>query len=42
MDGNLKKKTYDDQSIFVVNHEADSIYNDIVKFNVNRMEDAEK
>lgn len=42
MEGNLKKKTFDDQSIFVVNHEANSIYNDVVKFRTDKMDEAVK
>jgi len=42
MDGNLKQKTFDPKSIFVVNHESNSIYNDIVKFDKDRMNDAIK
>ena len=32
MDGNLLKKTYDKDNLYVVNHEKDTIYNDIVQF----------
>ena len=42
MDGNLKVKTYNPDYIYVVNHETDTIYNDIVKFQKERMEDAIK
>jgi len=42
MQGMLKMKTYDKDRIYVVNHEAGTIYNDIVKFNADRMEDAIK
>ena len=35
-------RTYDKDRIYVVNHEAGTIYNDIVKFNADRMEDALK
>lgn len=42
MDGNLKQKTFDPKSVFVVNHESNSIYNDIVKFDKDRMNDAIK
>ena len=42
MDGNLKQKTFDPKSIFVVNHESNSIYNDIVKFDKSKMTDAVK
>jgi uncharacterized pyridoxamine 5'-phosphate oxidase family protein len=31
-DGNLKKKVFDAEKLYVVNHENDSIYNDITKF----------
>jgi hypothetical protein len=42
MDGNLKQKTFDPKSIFVVNHESNSIYNDIVKFDKEKMNEAVK
>lgn len=42
MQGKLKMKTYDKERLYVVNHEAGTIYNDIVKFNADRMEDALK
>ena len=32
MDGNLLKKTYEKDQLYVINHETDTIYNDIVKF----------
>jgi len=32
MDQNIKQKTFDEDKIYVVNHEANSIYNDITKF----------
>ena len=32
MDGNLLKKTYEKDRLYVVNHEKDTIYNDIVQF----------
>jgi len=32
MDGNLLKKTYEKDQLYVINHEADTIYNDVVKF----------
>jgi len=41
-DGNLKAKTYADDSIYVVNHENNSIYNDVSKFPLNKREDAMK
>jgi hypothetical protein len=42
MDLNLKQKTFDDDKVYVVNHEANSIYNDITKFDKSKMSDAEK
>lgn len=38
----MKAKTYADDSIFVVNHENNSIYNDVSKFPLNKKEDAMK
>jgi hypothetical protein len=32
MDGNLRAKTYNEDSVYVVNHENNSIYNDVSKF----------
>jgi len=40
MDGNLKAKTFEEESVYVVNHETDTIYNDIVKFPLNQMDKA--
>lgn len=42
VDGNLKKKVFDPEKIYLVNHENDSIYNDIVKFNKENLKDAIK
>jgi len=42
VDGNLKKKTFDPEKIYLVNHENDSIYNDIVKFNKENLKDVIK
>mmetsp|Transcript_11061 Transcript_11061/g.18501 ORF Transcript_11061/g.18501 Transcript_11061/m.18501 type:complete len:135 (+) Transcript_11061:674-1078(+) len=42
MEGNLKMKIYNDQYVYVLNHETDSIYNDIVKFKADNMEEALK
>jgi hypothetical protein len=42
MDGNLRAKTYNEDSVYVVNHENNSIYNDVSKFNKEKMEDAMK
>ena len=42
MQGKLKMKTYDKEKLYVVNHEGGTIYNDIVKFNSDRMDDAVK
>jgi hypothetical protein len=42
MDGNLKMKTYMNDTYYVVNHEKDSIYNDVVHFHQLRLEDATK
>ena len=39
-DGNLKEKIYDPNMVYVVNHESNSIYNDIKHFNKDKMEDA--
>ena len=32
MQGHVKKKTYDPQKFYVVNHESGTIYNDIASF----------
>jgi len=37
LDGNLKKKEFDKEKLYVVNHENDSIYNDITKFEMFMM-----
>lgn len=37
MDQNLRVKTYDADKIYVINHEKDSIYNDITKFDKDKM-----
>lgn len=42
MDGNLKAKVYPDENIYVVNHENNSIYNDVTKFNKDKMDEAQK
>jgi hypothetical protein len=42
MDGNLKIKTYNNESVYVVNHESNSIYNDVVKFPKDKMDEALK
>jgi len=42
MDGNLRAKTYPDEFIYVVNHENNSIYNDVTKFNKDKMDEAQK
>ena len=42
MDGNMKIKTYNQDYLYVVNHETDTIYNDVVKFGVGNLKDAEK
>lgn len=42
MDLNLKQKTFDQEKIYVVNHESNSIYNDITKFEKDKMADAQK
>tara|TARA_B100000780_G_C20700838_1_gene278647 strand:- start:72 stop:218 length:147 start_codon:yes stop_codon:yes gene_type:complete len=41
-DGNLKKKVFDGEKLYVVNHENDSIYNDITKFPKNNFAEAKK
>jgi len=46
-DGNLKMKTFGtsekgDEQMFVVNHETDTIYNDVVRFDKSRMDEAIK
>ena len=40
MDGNLKKKTFDSSKLYVINHQAESIYNDLTQFKSNEMSDA--
>ena len=42
MDGNIRAKIYPDDNIYVVNHENNSIYNDVTKFLSTKMEDAQK
>lgn len=42
MDLNLKQKTFDSEKIYVVNHENNSIYNDITKFDKNNMSEVKK
>lgn len=45
VDGNLKMKTFGDEKedkIFVVNHESNTIYNDVVQFDKTRMPEAIK
>jgi hypothetical protein len=42
LDGNLRAKVYPDDAIYVVNHENNSIYNDITKFTKDKMEEAQK
>lgn len=40
MDGNMKMKTYNNDQVLVVNHESNTIYNDVVKFNAENLEQA--
>ena len=42
MDQNLKQKTFDEDKIYVLNHEYNSIYNDIVKFDKDKISEVEK
>jgi len=42
LDGNLKKKVFNADHVYVVNHESNSIYNDVVQFDKAKMEDAKK
>jgi hypothetical protein len=42
MDQNMKQKTFDQDKIYVLNHEANSIYNDITKFDKDKTADIEK
>jgi hypothetical protein len=42
MDMNIKKKTFDQDKVYVLNHEANSIYNDITKFDKEKTGDIEK
>lgn len=42
MDGNLRAKVYPDENIYVVNHENNSIYNDVTKFSKDKMDDVQK
>jgi len=41
-EGNLKKKTFDKNKLYVVNHESGTIYNDITRFNTNQVDEALK
>ena len=38
----MKKKIYQPEKLYVVNHENGTIYNDVVKFNKDKMPDALK
>lgn len=40
MDGNLKMKTYNSDFLYVLNHENGTIYNDIIRYQTNRMPEA--
>jgi hypothetical protein len=40
LDGNLKAKSFEDDKVYVVNHESDTIYNDVVTFNAKEMDKA--
>lgn len=40
MEGNLKLKTFEQNQVYVVNHETDTIYNDVQKFEAKQMEQA--
>jgi len=42
IDGNLKLKTYDQDNVYVVNHESGTIYNDVVKFDKGKQDEAIK
>ena len=39
-DGNLKMKTYNPENVYVVNHENNSIYNDVAHFLATNMQEA--
>ena len=39
---NVKQKTFDEDKLYVVNHENESIYNDITKFDKTKMAEATK
>lgn len=40
MDGNLKMKTYQNDTYYIVNHETNSIYNDVVHIHQNKLDEA--
>lgn len=42
MDMNLRQKVYDSEKTYVVNHESNSIYNDITKFDSDKKSEIEK
>lgn len=42
MDMNLRQKTFDADKTYVVNHESNSIYNDITKFDSDKKSEIEK
>jgi len=42
MDRTLKMKLYENDTYYVVNHETNTIYNDVVHFHQNRLEEALK
>ena len=42
MDGNLKMKTYMNDTFYIVNHETNSIYNDVVHIHQLNLNEALK
>lgn len=42
MDGNLKMKLYENDTYYVVNHETNTIYNDVVHFHQYKLNEALK
>ena len=38
----MKKKVFNADRVYVINHESNSIYNDVVQFNKSKMEEAQK
>lgn len=42
LDGNVKTKIWNPEKVYVINHESNTIYNDVAKFDKTKMDDAIK